>query len=198
MSTARITTVAEIAGLSIQGIASREKSGGVALDPALPAAVVAALTTRTDNNTGVVTLPANHGIVNGKIDLYWAGGVRYGMDGIVTINALAIDLGAGDNLPDDESAVIVSNQVAIDVDVDGDLLAALAAACPTRAHLDFQDDADASLLAVEIAAGEVYEWHADSEVTNPLAGDVVASLKASNGEATAATLKVGILYDSTG
>jgi len=198
MSTARITTVAEIAGLSIQGIASREKSGGVALDPALPAAVVAALTTRTDNNTGVVTLPANHGIVNGKIDLYWAGGVRYGMDGIVTVNALAIDLGAGDNLPDDESAVIVSNQVAIDVDVDGDLLAALAAACPTRAHLDFQDDADASLLAVEIAAGEVYEWHADSEVTNPLAGDVVASLKASNGEATAATLKVGILYDSTG
>ena len=198
MSTARITTVAEIAGLSIQGIASREKSGGVALDPALPAAVVAALTTRTDNNTGVVTLPANHGIVNGKIDLYWAGGIRYGMDGIVTVNALAIDLGAGDNLPDDESAVIVSNQVAIDVDVDGDLLAALAAACPTRAHLDFQDDADASLLAVEIAAGEVYEWHADSEVTNPLAGDVVASLKASNGEATAATLKVGILYDSTG
>ena len=196
--TGTIQSVASLAGLSIASVVQREASGGVAHSVTLPAATAAHLTTRTDNNTGVITLPEGHDIVNGKVDVYWAGGVRYGMDGIVTVNALAIDLGAGDNLPDDESDVTVANQVVIDTDFDGDLLAIIAAACDKVSHLDFQDVGGTSLKAVALPAGEMWSWAADMGIANPLTGNPVASIEVSNGDsAAAAALKIGLLYEST-
>jgi len=46
-------------------------------------------------------------------------------------------------------------------------------------------------------AGEGWTWATDTGVTNPLAGDPVGKAMVSNGDSTgAATLKIGILYDS--
>jgi hypothetical protein len=55
-----------------------------------------------------------------------------------------------------------------------------------------------SLKAVTLLAGEIWSWFSGSGVTNPLSGNPVGSIKASNGDgAAAAALKIGVLYAST-
>src|SRR5689334_13440236 len=79
--------------------------GKVARNPTVPAAVQGGtLTGRTDNDTGIVTMPAGHGFVTSdKVDIYWnvAGvlGSRSGMTATVAGNAVTVDGGQGDNLP---------------------------------------------------------------------------------------------------
>lgn len=71
------------------------------------------LTTRTDNNTGVLTLEAGHGIATGNtICIYWTvagvnGHQRRSTVGTVSVNSVPIDLGVGDNLPIATTPVIV-------------------------------------------------------------------------------------------
>ena len=71
--------------------------------PQLPAAKAGTLSARTDDNTGVVTLAAGHGLeVGDVVDVYWSGSgnYRYGMDvTVVDGNDVTVDGGAGaDNL----------------------------------------------------------------------------------------------------
>ncbi len=76
-------------------------------DPTFGVAKIGQLTTRTDSNTGILTMAASHGITTAaRLDVYWSGGARYGMTvGTVSINTVPIDLGGGDNLPDVNTAV---------------------------------------------------------------------------------------------
>ena len=72
------------------------------------------LTLRTDDNTGTITMnDAGHGITTGaKVDVYWAGGVQYNVTvGTVSGASVPIDLGSGDDLPSEDTAVVVSVQV---------------------------------------------------------------------------------------
>lgn len=79
----------------------------------VPAAKTGTLTTRTDNDTGELTMTAGHGITTGqRLDVYWTDPttgeefVRYGMTvGTVATNAVPIDGGGGDNLPVQDTAV---------------------------------------------------------------------------------------------
>jgi len=59
------------------------------------------LSTRTDNDTGIITVEAGHGITTSfTIDLYWASGKRYGMTVTGTASTtVSLDGGTGDNLP---------------------------------------------------------------------------------------------------
>lgn len=114
-------------GVQISGNAIRDTDSVTGLTLTLPKGKAGTLTTRTDNNTGIATLAAGHGIVTSDIvDVYWAGGRRYGMSATVSGNDVTIDGGSGDNLPNQNDAVIVSKQVRINVLIDGDLLAGLA------------------------------------------------------------------------
>lgn len=66
------------------------------------------LTTRTDNDTGVLTMTnSDHGIETGdKLDIYWDGGCRRNMTvGTVSGTTVPIDLGSGDNLPAATTAI---------------------------------------------------------------------------------------------
>lgn len=80
-----------------------------------PYSVAGTLTTRTDDDTGVLTMEDGHGIVTGNVvDVYWEDGSRTGMDvGTVSTNTVQIDGGEGDNLPADETPVNVVNQNAV-------------------------------------------------------------------------------------
>ena len=50
---------------------------------------------------------------------------------------------------------------------------------------------------MELTANEAWAWATGTEITNPLAGNPVNDIRASNGDASAAaTLKLGVLYDS--
>jgi hypothetical protein len=68
----------------------------------VPVAQTGTLTTRTDNDTGTLTMASGgHGITTGaRLDIYWTGGCRRGMVvGTVSGTTVPIDLGSGDNLP---------------------------------------------------------------------------------------------------
>ena len=103
---------------------SYESAGGFTkILPALLAAQTdGALGTRTDNDTGVVQLSTGHGILTADVvDVYWVGGVRYGMDATVSTNDVTIDGGAGDNLPAEDFAIAaVVKQLGWEVNFDGD------------------------------------------------------------------------------
>jgi hypothetical protein len=198
MKTLQFNTTIRVDARDILSEAPYEGEGRLDLSTLLPAATAATLTTRTDDDTGVVTLPADHGLTSGTFDVYWGTtGCRYGMTGTVNVNALALDVGAGDVLPADETPVTVAKQVSIVAPLTGNLLVAIAAHCKKRAHLDFQSSIAASLLALKLAANRAWSWGNDLGVANLLAGVVVATIKASCGDSEAAgDLSIPILYDA--
>jgi hypothetical protein len=197
MANVTMTQAASIAGVTISGSVVRTASGLIGQDLSLAVAKVGQLTTRTNDTQGVITLVALHGITTGKVDIYWTGGMRYGVDATVVVNACTITGGAGDNLPSNLTAVTVCVPTTVDIDFSGDLLEILAAVATKRSHVDFLASGGSSLLAIELTAGAPWFWCSDLGVTNPLAGDTVASATVSNGDSTGASaLKIGALYDS--
>lgn len=82
-----------------------EYTGEVDIDFDLGTAKTGELTTRTDDNTGTLTMEASHGITDGqRLDIYWtSGGVNYchrgATVGTVSGTSVPIDTGTGDNLP---------------------------------------------------------------------------------------------------
>ena len=199
MANGSINSTMTIGEMTISGAVARTADGTLTHEVALPAGTAGTLTTRTDNDTGVATLASGHGLsTSDVVDVYWDGGVRYGMTATVAGDAITVDLGAGDNLPSQDDVVVVTLQVQITSDFDGDNVQLIGVGCDQRAHLDFQTGVPASLAAVDIPAGEEWHWAADQAIANPLTGAAVADIYASNGSSTtAATLKIGILLDTT-
>jgi len=189
-----------IAGISIQSAVSRMAEGQISHEVQLPAGKAGTLTTRTSDTVGEATLGDGHGIQTGDVvDVYWTGGVRYGVTvGAVAGNAVPLtDSGDGDVYPAQDTALVASKQVTINTDFDGDDAEMFAAHCTKRAHVNFLDAGQASLEPVELAANEVWWWASSVGPTNPLTGNAVDEVRVSNGTTDAATFKLGILYDST-
>jgi hypothetical protein len=84
-------------GISIQGLNQPllASEGIEPVDITLPAAKAVTAWVKTDANTAAGNLPAGHGFTDGKFDVYWTGGKRYGMDATIVTNALTLDGGAG-------------------------------------------------------------------------------------------------------
>lgn len=156
------------------------------------------LTTRTDDNTGVITLGSSHGVTDSHIvDVYWAGGVRYGMTVTGTDSTtISIDGGAGDVLPAAETTVVVGITEDIVCVLTGDDARAISIVCNKRCHVDFQD-AGGSELPLEIAANGGWDWTYDSGLANPIAGDSIIIARVSCGETVAGRFRYRILYDDT-
>ena len=193
-----LQTVLSVAGISINQSLTRTASGQISHEVTLPAGKAGTLTTRTDDNTGVATLSTGHGVTTGmKVDVFWSGGCRYGMEATVATNAVTVDGGAGDVLPAESTAVIVTPRVTINLDVDGDDIKLIGVVCDQIASADFLDSGGASLKQLDLAANEVWSWASDNGVAVPITGNAVDSVKASCGSSTdAATIKIGVLYDS--
>ena len=80
MSQAVISVGAYVLGSQVSVNLSRSADGAGQWSPSVSAGKAGSLTTRTDNDTGVATLAGGHGIVTSdKVDVFWAGGRRYGM-----------------------------------------------------------------------------------------------------------------------
>lgn len=198
MNSGRIVSTVSVGGMDISGKVVRSAEGAIAQDVALAAGKEGTLTTRTDDDTGIITLGAEHGVTtDDTVDVYWSGGLRQGMDVTATDGTtITVDVGAGDVLPAQDTAVVVGVQATVDLDVVGDNVQMLAVSLDKRGHTDFQQAGGTSIKAIEVAAGEAYNWAADLGVTNPLASETVGKVMASCGEASAAKLKIGVLYDS--
>lgn len=180
------------------------------LQVTLPAGKSGTLTTRTDNNTGVVTVAAGHGITAADtVDVYWSTGRRYGVDvtavGGTTID---IDLGSGDNLPAQSTAVVVVKQVVVNKAIDGDnvaiigFLAELAASTGFGVRITFFDAVSAGGSAVgngiDLDPNSPFVLDIEGGATNLLTGSPILSFVASNGDGSnACTLKIQGLQDVT-
>jgi hypothetical protein len=174
-------------GITIQSNVTRLASQGIEpVDVDLPAGKAGTLTTRTNNTDGAATLSAGHGILTADVvDIYWDGGCRYGaIVGTVAGNVVPFGSGSGDNLPLATTALVVTKQVSLDVTFDGDNLVLIGASASQRSHLTFVDAGGAILHPVAIDPGEAWAWVSDTGVDNPLSGNAVASIKASNGSST--------------
>ena len=194
-----LTISGTIGGLSIQSGIAKSASSRLGHDFELPAAKAGSLTLRTDNDTGSVTLGSGHGILTGDIvDLYWTGGRRYNVvAGTVAGDVVPIDLGSGNNLPAQDTAVTLVKQAEVDTDFDGDLLVALGLLCAGRGRVGFKEAATTA-LNVDLVAGELYFWLAGGSGLNPLATFNPTSFSASQASSSAAArLQVGALYTGT-
>ncbi|WP_321377120.1 hypothetical protein [Trichococcus shcherbakoviae] len=154
---------------------------------------------KTDANTAAGNLAADHGLTSGTYDVYWTGGKRYGVTVTITSNAAVFEGGAGDDFPASaNTTVIISKQVVIPSEFAGNDLVLINAKSTQRTILTFRNSSGTVLLAVELLASVPRTWYdgIGFGATNPLAGNSVASITASNGSTTDATLTIVGLQDA--
>ena len=157
---------------------------------------------KTDANTAACNLASGHGQTDGKFDVYWSGGLRYGVDGTISTNALSLDGGSGDDFPESATTgVVVCKQTKINAAIDGDNVALIAFGIDVAAstgygtRLTFFDAINAGGSAVgsglDLDPNTPLVYHIAAGVNNPLTGSPILSLTASNGDATySAVLKI--------
>lgn len=191
-----------VGGRTVSGSNTRSEATEIGIKPASPLAAGKAgtLSTRTDADTGTLTLGASHGITTGAvIDLYWTGGIQRGVTvGTVSGVSVPIDAGVGDDLPIATTSIVACVVTVIDVDVDGDTVVMAAASTgQTRASIEFQQNDGTPIVSLDLAAGEVWDWAADQGPANPFAGVSLGKILVSNGSSTETTVfTAGICADN--
>lgn len=165
-------------------------------------AKVGALTTRTNDTDGELTMAADHGITTGaRLDLYWTTGSRRGITvGTVATNQVPISGGAGDVLPADETDITAMVPIEEEILLTGDDVSLLAFYSNVYGTIVLADAMDAEIMAVLTGASlggqQSYIWNALRDTDNPVAGEDVAKAFFSHGSSTeTADMRVAALYD---
>lgn len=167
-------------------------------DVSVSAGFVGTLTTRGSSTAGTVTTTNAHTITDGnRVDIYWEGGCCRGATvGTVNVKAIPFTLATGDALPVQTTAVTIVKPMLLDVAVDGTNVDCLMLYTAKRGQFVFVDDGDAELHQIELGAAGSWVWSEDDGFTNPITGDTVAGVYVSHGDAAAATMRVGVLYNN--
>lgn len=152
---------------------SGENIGGST--PSVTPAKAGALTTRTDNDTGTVTMAdSGHGIVTAdKVDVYWAGGMRRNMTvGTVSGTSVPIDAGSGDNLPIATTAVTlkVPQTEGAHAVAGANVVGIVAKATSYRGQIVIRQSDGTEILHIPLPAGGSYTWSLTSGLANPVTG----------------------------
>lgn len=149
----------------------------------VPAAKTGTLSTRTDDDTGVVAAQASHGFVtNNVVDLFWADGNRRGMTATVSSNDVTLDGGAGDNLPVVNTAVTLMVPTSVAVDIDGDEAHGVAVYGRRGGYVAYKLSNGTDIVVYELSGTDAADGWVDGDGgTNPLANAAVASITFSHG-----------------
>lgn len=187
----------------------RTNSGAISLEDTLSAAKTGTLTTRTDNNTGTLTMTAGHGLTDGQIvDIYWTGGVQRSVTvGTVATNSVPIDGGIGDNLPIATTSVTVVVQKSINLAIDGDntkilaiVLETTTKSLATAGNVQFLDSGSAVIAEIDLVTNAPQVWDIEGGSANPFTGNPITALKASQANSTTTetyTLKIVGVQDAS-
>ena len=181
--------------------------GGITQDISIAAAFIGTLTTRTDDDTGVVTVPASpaHDIVGTDlVTLFFSGGHR--RDAVVdsvtatTITFGTVTVGDGDNLPAQDAVITIQTQTVVDVDFVGNDVEALFVKCGSaRMVVGFMASGTRE-LNVEFSATKAlyYFWRTGDPIAtvNPLAGHTVDEVRVAHDGAAAKTFTMQVNYNS--
>lgn len=203
----RISATATIGGKNITGSSDLAAATETSTQVLVPAGKAGTLSTRTDDDTGILTLATGHGITTGAIiDLYWAGGIRRG----VTVGTVAGDSvpfgaaggeGVGDVLPVVATAVVACVRQLVDLDVLGSTVKMAAASVSTgcRGSIEFQQEAGTAIKSLDLTASatEPAIWTQTPQDTNPFAGVSIGRVAVSNGVSTGAcTILFGLVREN--
>lgn len=183
-----LTKVQKVGGVSKQVLKNIDGTALTHVSESVPAAKAGVTANNVDADTGEITAAsASHGITTGmKLDMYWAGGARRGVTvGTVAGTTIPIDLGAGDNLPANGTAVTFMEQQQAPFTVDGDDLLALTIYVAARGYVALSDAGGEELFEDFLEAG-TYEWHLDLAAASPIAGDSIITVQYSHADSTAA------------
>lgn len=184
-----------INGVTYRRQESASDDGVIAKSPSVGAAKAGVLTTRTDNNTGTLTMDdAGHGITTGaRLDLYWTGGKRRGITvGTVSGTSVPIDLGDGDNLPVATTAVKAAVPASEEFLFTGTNASAAAAKLEGAAGATGQvvfaqaDNTEVKYAPVTSGGSGDYNWDENGGASNPLTGVSVGKVFFSHDDTAAA------------
>lgn len=182
-------------------VTGSEPSGGIA------AAKTGSLTTRTDANTGVLTMDSGHGITTGaRLDVYWdvgdgTFGSRYGMVvGTVATNSVPIDGGTGTDLPAAATAIRAAVPQSEVVVVVGDNSAGILASSGLVGSdwpgwLVITQSDNTFIVAYELTADNPNDDWAGGGDEGPLAGVTTGKMWFSHGNLSVRTMGGVILYN---
>lgn len=194
-----------VGGVSSSGTNTRDCDSQIGHDPEVPAGQAGTLTTRTDNDTGVITLDdaaVPTVTTSDTVCVFWDGGYRYGCT-VTAVGAttVTVDVGTGTNLPVLTTAVVVAKEVTVDTDLDGDLVKVFTVSLPGGGDLHFRildaTGTATTVLVNRLDAGEVVAWNDSSIFTNPFAAADINSVVVAQDGLTAVDLAMGFGYDST-
>lgn len=169
---------------------------GIPFAATIPAAKTGTLSTRTDNDTGVIAAATGHGIISTDVvDVFWSGGQRQGMTATVSGDNITVDGGTGDNLPVATTAVTLSKRTSNDLVVTGNNVVGIIFQAPADAQAVFSLwTSGAEQLVVGLPAGKSYVWVSSSYgATNPIAGDAIVTVRCSQSASAAAKDCTGIV-----
>lgn len=185
MFTGIITKTVSVAGVDFTSRVTKTSDGVSAVNGEIIAAKNGTLTTRTDADTGVVTV-VGHGIQLGdKVDIYWsAGGVMYKQElceaTAVNGNDVTFDNGSGTSLPNQGTAVFVCKVSSFAFSVNS--LPAMLAVFVAKAATVRLMEVDTLRMTLNLGAEEAYAWSAGGYEQAPLAGSPVTRISASTPE----------------
>jgi hypothetical protein len=180
-------------------------------NPTVTAAEAGTLTTRTDDDTGSLTMGSgSHGITTGAlVDVFWTetiGSKTYNRSranmtvGTVAGTTVPVDGGTGDVLPLAASAVSVKVPHLEDLVVDGDNVSHIAVQSPANGVVTFYAADGTTVvggpfrLTGDSGSPKNYTYFWDSEYgTNPLTGDAVGKVGFSHASTTASA----VMYAAT-
>lgn len=193
-------------GVSIQKVVNRTVDHPNPYEVTLPAAKAVTSWVKTSASVAACNLPSGHAYTNGNFDVYWAGGMRYGVPGVITGDAIALNGGTGTDFPVSATAgVVVCKQVQINTHIDGDNVSVLGMsleyADPSSVkvgHIDMQDDGPATVAEIDLVANVPLITDVAGGAANIFTGDpIVVSYASHNDTSNAATLKIVAGEDAT-
>lgn len=190
---------------SINQSVVRSGDSKIDVEITLPAGTDGSLTTRTDANTGVVTVSSHSITSSDTVDVYWSGGRRYGVDVTATTSTtISIDLGSGDDLPSTSTALTIVKQVSFNLALDGDnaKIVGVAYDVPGASgygcRVTLVDGGSATIAGLDLDANVPNIVDIEGGQTNIYTGNPITAGTASNGSSSeAATLKFQAIVDAT-
>jgi len=190
-----------IGGVSFSQSINLSADAALVQEESMVAADAGVLTTRTDNDTGEITLDDSDAVVaTGKVDVYWDGGRRYNMDATLAAGVLTVDGGSGDNLPTEDTEVTVMNPKVLSFELAADFVhVALLAKLTQLGIVIFWTGASGSgtpVLAWDVGLNQQRDWNNLNGQDDPIGAVVINHVSVSHGGVVAATAKVGALYNN--
>lgn len=204
MASSTVKISGEIGGANIDATMAITGNASQRYDPTIAAAKTGALSTRTNNTDGELTMAASHGITTGaKIGLYWSGGKRYNVTvGTVSGNAVPISSGSGDNLPAQATNITAMVESVINMDLTGNELQAVSASVGSgteakRMTVNFWETTTLRMTK-EIMKNSPYFWVTGGAWgTNPLATFAISHVTVSHEDSDASMqVNIGTMQNS--